>query len=113
MRALAETVCGGRLLFVLEGGYAASGLYEGTPALLDGLLERAAPALAKATRAGGRLALAQVIRQVAAVHRGRLRRPRRGLIRRRVLFRVGISCFVAQPIYKIWWDRRNISERLI
>ena len=39
VRALADSLCGGRLCFVLEGGYAPSGLAEGTTALLDGLLE--------------------------------------------------------------------------
>jgi acetoin utilization deacetylase AcuC-like enzyme len=38
VRALAEELCGGRVLFVLEGGYAAEGLYEGSSALLEGLL---------------------------------------------------------------------------
>jgi len=43
-RALAETHCGGRLVGVLEGGYALSGLREGSGALLDALLaDRATP----------------------------------------------------------------------
>jgi acetoin utilization deacetylase AcuC-like enzyme len=71
LRVLAETVCGGRLVFVLEGGYAPSGLYEGSSALLDELLDSAAPALAKAPEAAAGTTLAQVIRQVAAVHRDR------------------------------------------
>jgi acetoin utilization deacetylase AcuC-like enzyme len=71
LRALAETVCGGRLLFVLEGGYAPSGLYEGTSAVLDALLDPAAPILAKAPEPVAGSTLAQLIRQVAAVHRGR------------------------------------------
>jgi acetoin utilization deacetylase AcuC-like enzyme len=39
LRRLAHEVCGDRLLFVLEGGYAPSGLIDGTGALLEGLLE--------------------------------------------------------------------------
>jgi acetoin utilization deacetylase AcuC-like enzyme len=38
-RALAEECCGGRIVLVLEGGYAFSGLYEGTAAVLDALLD--------------------------------------------------------------------------
>jgi acetoin utilization deacetylase AcuC-like enzyme len=34
-RALADDLCGGRILFVLEGGYAASGLEDGVHAVLD------------------------------------------------------------------------------
>jgi acetoin utilization deacetylase AcuC-like enzyme len=71
LRVLAETLCGGRVVFVLEGGYAPSGLYEGTSAVLDVLLESAAPSLARAPEAAPGTALAQVIRQVAAVHRDR------------------------------------------
>ncbi len=44
VRALADDLCGGRLLLVLEGGYALSGLLEATGATLDALLaERAIP----------------------------------------------------------------------
>ena len=39
VRAMAEELCQGRLAFVLEGGYADSGLREGTEAVLDGLLD--------------------------------------------------------------------------
>jgi acetoin utilization deacetylase AcuC-like enzyme len=38
VRALADDLCGGRVVFVLEGGYAARGLREGTGALLDSML---------------------------------------------------------------------------
>ena len=41
VRELAEEICRGRLIFVLEGGYALSGLEEGTGAVLGGLLETA------------------------------------------------------------------------
>jgi acetoin utilization deacetylase AcuC-like enzyme len=39
VRALADDLCGGRLLLVLEGGYALSGLRGATGATLDALLE--------------------------------------------------------------------------
>ena len=44
VRALADELCDGRLACVLEGGYALSGLEEGTGALLDALVaEEASP----------------------------------------------------------------------
>jgi len=39
VRALSDELCGGRIGFVLEGGYAPESLAEGTSALLEGLLE--------------------------------------------------------------------------
>jgi acetoin utilization deacetylase AcuC-like enzyme len=39
VRALADDLCGGRLVLVLEGGYALSGLRQGTEAVLDVLLD--------------------------------------------------------------------------
>jgi len=42
VRALADDLCGGRLLLVLEGGYALSGLIDATGATLDALLAEAA-----------------------------------------------------------------------
>jgi len=68
VRALAEELCGGRLAFVLEGGYAASGLEEGTGAVLDTLLEPSPlqpPGPAPLEAQG---VLAHVIERVAAVH---------------------------------------------
>ncbi|MCB1268852.1 MAG: histone deacetylase, partial [Microthrixaceae bacterium] len=41
VRSLAEELCGGRVALVLEGGYAESGLREGTSAVLEALLEPA------------------------------------------------------------------------
>ena len=38
VRALADELCGGRLVLVLEGGYAETGLREGCGAVLDALL---------------------------------------------------------------------------
>jgi acetoin utilization deacetylase AcuC-like enzyme len=39
VRALADDLCGGRLLLVLEGGYALTGLLDATGSTLDALLE--------------------------------------------------------------------------
>jgi len=71
VRALAEECCAGRLVFVLEGGYAASGLEQGTRAVLAELLEPrpAQPAPAPPLLPGSRLA--RVVDTVAAVHRSR------------------------------------------
>jgi len=41
VRQLADRLCGGRLCFVLEGGYSPNGLREGTLAVLEGLRESA------------------------------------------------------------------------
>ena len=70
VRALAEELCEGRLVFVLEGGYAASGLVDGTRALLAGLLE-AAPQRPSAVEAPPGSTLRPLVADVAAVHGGR------------------------------------------
>ncbi len=69
-RALADELCGGRIVLVLEGGYALSGLYEGTAAVLDALLSphREAPAT-PAPPGGSRLR--RVLERVASVHGAR------------------------------------------
>ena len=38
LRSLADTLCEGRIVHVLEGGYALSGVREGTTAVLESLL---------------------------------------------------------------------------
>ncbi len=73
VRALAREVCGDRLAFVLEGGYALSGLREGMTALLEGLLEPT-PSLAAAPgveKRPGR-ALRGILDRVCAVHGSRI-----------------------------------------
>jgi acetoin utilization deacetylase AcuC-like enzyme len=69
VRALADALCGGRVAFVLEGGYAPSGLAEGTAAVLDALLAPAACELPPALPLVPGSALSQVVDQVASVHR--------------------------------------------
>jgi acetoin utilization deacetylase AcuC-like enzyme len=69
VRRLASEICGGRLAVVLEGGYAASGLYEGTSAVLDELLAPPDLPLAPGPEAARGSTLAYVVDQVASVHR--------------------------------------------
>jgi acetoin utilization deacetylase AcuC-like enzyme len=70
-RALADEACGGRIAFVLEGGYAPSGLHDGASAVLDELLAPRPPALAAAADLVPGSTLARVVDRVAAVHRRR------------------------------------------
>lgn len=73
VRALADDVCHGRLVFVLEGGYAPSGLQEGTQAVLAACLAEQTPPLAKAVDASPGTRLAQVVDRVHGVHGRRIR----------------------------------------
>ena len=68
VRALADDLCGGRMALVLEGGYAAQGLEEGTAAVLQALLESAPGSLCEgdAPEPGSRLH--GVLAGVRAVH---------------------------------------------
>jgi acetoin utilization deacetylase AcuC-like enzyme len=69
VRALADEACGGRLVFVLEGGYAPSGLREGAGAVLDALLAPAPAPLAPLAPLVPGSTLAHVVGRVAAVQR--------------------------------------------
>ena len=69
MRELAEEICQGRLMFVLEGGYSLSGLEEGTRAVLGGLLEASGAHTAVATQEAPRgSSLWSLIDAAAQVH---------------------------------------------
>lgn len=73
VRHLADDLCGGRLAFILEGGYSLVGVREGTEAVLDCLLPPSAPdppADVPLETAGN---LAGVVEAVVAVHGGRFR----------------------------------------
>jgi acetoin utilization deacetylase AcuC-like enzyme len=72
VRALADELCGGRLVFVLEGGYAASGLREGVDAVLRASLAEAPPELPAAVDAGPGTVLARAIEAVVGIHRKRV-----------------------------------------
>jgi acetoin utilization deacetylase AcuC-like enzyme len=69
VRALAEDLCGGRLVFVLEGGYAASGLRDGVGAVLEVMLADNAPEVPETTPVFPDSTLEQVIERVSSVHR--------------------------------------------
>ena len=71
VRALADELCEGRLALVLEGGYAASGLREGTAAVLEALLPDAPLRPHPIVNPGTSRALAAIVERVASVHRDR------------------------------------------
>ncbi len=70
LRAAADELCGGRLACVLEGGYAQTGLREGTRALLDALLTRVPLPPSAELEAGS--PLGRVVAGVVAVHGDRI-----------------------------------------
>jgi acetoin utilization deacetylase AcuC-like enzyme len=71
VRRLADELCGGRLVFALEGGYAASGLAEGTAAVLEAALRPTPYAVAPVEMPAGSV-LRQLVDAAAAVHRRRI-----------------------------------------
>jgi acetoin utilization deacetylase AcuC-like enzyme len=68
VRGLAEECCRGRIAFVLEGGYAESGLYQGTQALLSVLTAAAAPSLPATVPLQRGSLLEAVVGRVAQAH---------------------------------------------
>jgi len=72
MRALADDLCGGRIAYVLEGGYALSGVREGARAVLESLVaqETPDPAVAKDLEPGS--VLRDLVDRVVAVHASRI-----------------------------------------
>ena len=75
VRALADDLCDGRLAFVLEGGYSALGLREGTGALMEALLDDGPTALPPATPLHPGSALRQIVDAVTSVHAHRFQSP--------------------------------------
>jgi acetoin utilization deacetylase AcuC-like enzyme len=71
VRALADELSGGRLLFVLEGGYSLRGLQEGVDAVLEGLLA-GSPALPPAVDLAPGSPLEALVRRTVAVHGRRI-----------------------------------------
>jgi acetoin utilization deacetylase AcuC-like enzyme len=67
-RALADDLCGGRILFVLEGGYAASGLEDGVNALFDAITGDDSLELPKQNTVSAGDVLDTVIKQVSRAH---------------------------------------------
>jgi acetoin utilization deacetylase AcuC-like enzyme len=68
MRSLSEELCEGRIAYVLEGGYAASGLMEGTTAVLDGMMAPNSPQLPETTPVLSGSVLEQTLDSVHQVH---------------------------------------------
>jgi len=69
VREVAEATCNGRIAFVLEGGYSAQGLAEGTAGVLSGMLEPAGDPLSQqpvAVPVGSNLE--QIVNTVSQVH---------------------------------------------
>jgi acetoin utilization deacetylase AcuC-like enzyme len=73
VRALADELCGGRTLFVLEGGYAASSLREGTRSVLQGLLESPPGSLPDLSEVAPGSRLRAILDRVIAVQRHHFR----------------------------------------
>jgi acetoin utilization deacetylase AcuC-like enzyme len=71
VRAAADELCGGRLVFALEGGYAMSGLAEGTAAVLEAALGRVAPRVEPVEMPAGSL-LRRLVDSAVAVHGSRV-----------------------------------------
>jgi len=71
LRRLADAVCGGRLVYVLEGGYSLLGVSEGTRAVLDSLLARTAAGTAPVDLEPGST-LRALVDRVVAVHGDRI-----------------------------------------
>jgi acetoin utilization deacetylase AcuC-like enzyme len=67
-RALADDLCGGRILFVLEGGYAVSGLKDGVNAVLDVITAEDSPQPPKQNTVSNENVLDAVVEQVSRAH---------------------------------------------
>jgi acetoin utilization deacetylase AcuC-like enzyme len=68
-RALADDLCGGRISFVLEGGYAVSGLEDGANAVLDVIAGEDSPELPESAPVSTGKVLDSIVEQVARAHR--------------------------------------------
>ena len=71
VRALADELCAGRLVFALEGGYALSGLAEGTGATVAACVADAPEAVPEVDAPAGSL-LRHVLGPVVEIHRARI-----------------------------------------
>jgi acetoin utilization deacetylase AcuC-like enzyme len=68
VRSLAEELCGGRVLFVLEGGYAASSLIDGTRAVVDVMSSEDTEKLNEISDLEPGSPLRGIVERVASVH---------------------------------------------
>lgn len=72
MRSLAESLCGGRIAYILEGGYALSGVREGARAVLESLTAENAAALPAAEPLERGTTLARLVDRAVEVHGPRI-----------------------------------------
>jgi acetoin utilization deacetylase AcuC-like enzyme len=72
MRSLAESLCGGRIVYILEGGYALSGVREGATAVLESLTAEQTPALPAAADLEVGTMLRRMVDRAAEVHGRRI-----------------------------------------
>jgi acetoin utilization deacetylase AcuC-like enzyme len=72
MRRLADTLCGGRIVFILEGGYSLAGIREGAEAVLESLTTQSVPATQPAVELTPGSTLYGLIDRVVEVHGGRI-----------------------------------------
>jgi len=68
VRALADDLCEGRLMFVLEGGYAASGLMDGVNAVLDAITGDESLKVPKQNAVSAGNVLDTIVEQVSDAH---------------------------------------------
>ncbi len=72
MRWLADTLCGGRIVFILEGGYSLVGIREGARAVLESLTNPATPLMRPPIELTPGSVLCGLIDRVALVHGQRI-----------------------------------------
>jgi hypothetical protein len=73
MHALARSLCGGRIAFILEGGYSLAGLREGTEAVLETLTATSPIEILAAIELRPGSALKGIVDRVGQVHAHRIR----------------------------------------
>ena len=73
LRALADSLCQGRIVYVLEGGYSLLGVREGTRAVLESLVATAANAVPSRPALEPGSTLRTVVERVVQVHGARIR----------------------------------------
>ena len=71
VRSLADETCDGRILFVLEGGYASSGLLEGSRAVLATMSSAENENTSYFNRLEPSRTLRSILERAASVHGGR------------------------------------------
>lgn len=72
LRSLADSLCRGRIVYVLEGGYSLLGVREGTRAVLESLVADAATATPPAPPLEAGSTLRALVDRSVAVHGGRI-----------------------------------------